>query len=106
MDSWQEFIEIAQVIFTELAGGIALRFERRGNRTGLCRYADLRPRLADRGHASANRKLTHDEVRSTGCAACLSVIVGEQHAFLGHLVEVWRPPRHHAAMVGAYVPHP
>ena len=41
-----------------------------------------------------------------GRAACLSVIVGEQHAFLGELVEVRRPPGHHATMVGANVPHP
>jgi len=33
------------------------------------------------------------------------VVVGEEHAFLGHLVEVRCPPGHHAAVVGADVPH-
>ena len=106
VDGGQKLIEIAQVIFAELAGGIALRFERGGNGAGFRRYADFGTGLADRGHARANRKFAHDEVRATRRATRLGVIVGEQHSLLGQLVEVRRPPGHHAAMVGANVPHP
>ena len=55
VDGGQELIEIAQVVLAELAGGVALRFERGGDRAGLGRYADLGARLADRGHAGADR---------------------------------------------------
>ena len=66
---------------------------------------DLGARLADRGHAGADGQFAGDEVRPARRATRLGVIVGEHHAFLGHLVEVRRPPGHHAAMVGADVPH-
>ena len=46
-----------------------------------------------------------DEVRATRRATCLGIVVGEQHAFLGDLVEVRRPARHHAAVIGADIPH-
>ncbi len=101
----QELIEIAKVIFAELAGRVALCFERGGDRASFRWYANLGARLADRGHAGANRQFAGDEVRAASRATCLGVIIGEQHAFLGKLVEVRRPPGHHAAMVGADVPH-
>ena len=41
VDGGQEFVEIAEVIFAELAGGIALRFERGSNRAGLSGQADV-----------------------------------------------------------------
>src|SRR5436190_19392704 len=73
----QELIEIAQVVLAKLAGGIALRFERCGNRASLSWYTHFSTGLADRGHASANRKFAHDEVCATCRATGLSVIVGE-----------------------------
>src|SRR5438477_12503685 len=84
VDGRQELIEIAEMVLAELAGGIALRFERRGYRASLRWDPDLGTGLADRGHACANRKLTHDEVCATRRATGLAVIVGAQHAFLGH----------------------
>ena len=39
-------------------------------------------------------------------ATRLSVVIGEEHPFLGELIEVRSPPSHDAAMVGANVPHP
>ena len=53
----------------------------------------------------ANWQLPGDEICATRRATRLGIIVGEQHAFLGDLVEVGRPPGHHAAMVRADVPH-
>ena len=105
VDGGQELIEIAQMVLAELPGGVALRFERGGDRAGFRRDADLGTRLADRGHAGADGQFAHDEVRATRRAARLGVVVGEQHSLLGHLVEVRRSPGHHAAMVGADVPH-
>ena len=61
-------------------------------------------RLADRGHAGADRQLAGDEGRPARRAARLGVVIGEQHALVGELVEVRRPPGHHAAVVGADVP--
>ena len=101
----QKLVAVAQMVLAELAGGVALRLERGGNRAGFGRQADLGTRLADRGHAGANRQFAGDEVRATRRAAGLGVVVGEQHAFLGHLVEVRRPTGHQAAVVGADVPH-
>src|SRR5213078_1989513 len=92
MDSGKEFIKIAQMVLAELAGRVALRFERGGNRAGLSWYSDFGTGLADRRHARANWKFAHDEVRPTCCATRFRVVVGEQHSFLGHLVEVRCPP--------------
>ena len=105
VDGGQELIEIAQMVLAELAGGVALRFERGGNGAGFRRDADLGPRLADRGHAGADGQLAHDEVGATRRATRFRVVVGEEHAFLGHLIEGGRSAGHHAAMVGADVPH-
>src|SRR5439155_11832442 len=77
VDSWQELIQISEVVLAELACGVALRFERGSDGASLRWYADLGTRLADRGHACANRKFAHDEVRATCRATGLSVIVGE-----------------------------
>jgi len=50
-------------------------------------------------------KLAGDEVGAARRAARLGVIIGKQHAFGGELVEVRRPPGHHAAVVGPDIPH-
>ncbi len=101
----QEFVPVAEMVLAELAGGVAHRLEhgRDGHRLG--GNADRRAGLTDRGHAGADRQFAGDEVRAARRAARLGVIVGEQHAFFGDLVEVRRSPGHHAAMIGADVPH-
>ena len=43
----QELVQIAEMVFAELAGGITLRFECRGQRAGLCWDADIGAGLAD-----------------------------------------------------------
>src|SRR5262245_31043290 len=106
VDCRQELVQIAQVILAKLSRGVALRFERGGNRAGLCRQACFSTRLADCRHPCADREFTRDEVRTTRRATRLSVIVGKQHSFLCKLVEVWRPSGHHTTMVRADVPHP
>ena len=101
----QKLVLVAKVVLAELAGGVAHSFERGGNRHRLRRYADGCAGLADRGHAGADRQLAGDEVGAARRAARLGVVIGEQHAFGGELVEVRRPPGHHAAVVGADIPH-
>ena len=99
----QELVAVAQVVLAELAGGIAQRLEGRGDRRRLGRHADRRARLADGRHPGADRQLAGDEVGPSGRAARLGVVVGEQHPLGGEPVEVRRPARHHAPVVGADV---
>jgi hypothetical protein len=49
-------------------------------------------------------RIAGDEIGAARGAACFRVVVGEQHALGGDLVEIWRPPGHHAAMIGADIP--
>ena len=65
----------------------------------------VRACLTDGGHAGADRQLAGDELRPPRRAARLGVVIGEQHTFGGKLVDVRRPPGHHAAVVSADVPH-
>ena len=101
----QKLVLVAEVVLAELAGGVAHSLERGGNRHRLRRDADGCAGLADRGHAGADRQFAGDEVGAARRAARLGVVVGEQHAFGGELVEIRRPAGHHAAVVGADVPH-
>src|SRR5437016_2869593 len=73
----QEFVEVAEVVLAELASGVALHFERGGDRASLSWYADFGSRLADRGHSSTDGQFAHDEVGAARRAARLGVIVGE-----------------------------
>ena len=80
-----------------------MRLECGGERAGLGRDADVGAGLAHRGQARAQWDLAGDEVGPPRRAARLGVVVGEQHALRGQLVEVRRLARHHAAMIGADV---
>ena len=101
----QELVAVAQMVLAELAGGVTTRLQHVGDGGGLGRQADRGAGLADRGHAGADRQLAGDEVGASRRAARLGVIIGEQHALGGDLVEIRRPPGHQAAVVGADVPH-
>src|SRR5271154_7384625 len=86
VDRGKVFITVAQVVLAELAGGVAHRLQNRRNGHRLAGYADFRARLADGGHSGTNGKLTGDEVRTACRTARFGVVVGEDHAFSGHLV--------------------
>src|SRR5438093_4532629 len=88
VDGGQEFILVAKMVLAELPGGVALRFERGGNRTCLSWKAGWRTGLTNRGHARANGKFARDEVGAPGRATRFRVVVGKEHAFLGQLIEV------------------
>ncbi len=99
----QELVQVAEVVLAELAGGVALRLERGGNRAGLGRHADVGAGLADGRQPGADREFAGDEVRPTRRATGLGVVVGEPHAFGGEFVEVRRLAGHDALVVGADV---
>ncbi len=101
----QELVQIAEMVLAELPGLVALFLQRGGDRAGFSRDADLGAGLANRGHAGADRQFAGDEIGPARRAACLGVIVGKQHAFLGELVEVRRLAGHHAAVIRADIPH-
>ena len=103
VDRGQELVQVAQVVLAELAGGVAHRLQRRGDRRRLGRHADRRAGLADGRHAGADRELAGDEVRAARRAARLGVVVGEPHALGREPVEVRRPAGHDALVVGADV---
>src|SRR5262245_49927127 len=89
------------MVLAELPGRVAKRLERRGKRTGLIRNTDISAGLADRRQARAERNLAGNEIGAAGRAACLRVIVGEDHPVGGELVEVWGLARHDSTVVGA-----
>src|SRR3954454_429400 len=80
MHRGQELVLVAKMVLAELAGGVAHALQGRSNSHGLRRQACRGARLTDSGHSGTDRKFTGDEVSATGCAACLGVIIGEQHA--------------------------
>ena len=99
----QVLVQVAEMVLAELSGGIALRLERGGDRAGLGRHADVGAGLADGRQARAQGNLAGDEGGPARRAAGLGVVVGEQHALRGQLVEVRRLAGHHAPVVGADV---
>ena len=95
------FIPVAEMVLAELAGGVALALEqlRDGHVAGL--KALRGARHADFGVAGAQSALAGDERGAPRCAALLGVIVGEDHAFLGDTINVWRLEAHQSHRVGA-----
>jgi hypothetical protein len=104
MHRGQELVQVAKVILAELSRGISHGLEHRGDRRRGCRHADGRASLTDRGQTGADGQHAGDEVRPARRATRLGVVVGEQHAAFGKLIEVRRPACHHAPAVSADVP--
>ena len=97
----QILVAIAQMILAELARGVALLFEERGDRhvLGLKALRGARhPYLAE---ACADTCLAGDEGRASGRATLIGIHVGEHHAFLGEAVDIGRLVAHQPEVVGA-----
>src|SRR5262245_29392505 len=71
------------MVLAELAGGVAHRPERRGDRRRLVRHAERRARLTHAGEAGSNRQLAGDQIGAARRAARLGVVVDEAHPFGG-----------------------
>src|SRR4051795_3347012 len=96
MYGWQEFIPIPQMVFAELAGGVAKWLEKFGDCRVFLLQSNRGSGHADLGQARADRVLTGDEARATGSAALLGIIVGEAHSLGGKSVNVGGSVAHHA----------
>ena len=92
----QEFIPIAEMVFAELAGGVAERLEQFGDGRVFRLKSERGAGHADFGQAGAERVLAGDEGGASGGAALLAVVVGEGDAFVGDAVDVRRLVAHHA----------
>src|SRR5262249_21256914 len=82
-------VEIAEMVLTELAGGVALVLEAGGDGDNLLVHPDRRARHADLGEAGAIDALAGDEGGAARGAGLFAVRVSEHHAFLGDAVGVW-----------------
>src|SRR5229473_6330258 len=103
VNGWQIFVAVAEMIFAELAGGIAERLERFRDRYVLRLKPYRSARKSDLGHPRAVNRLTGDERRTARRATVLGVVVREHHAFAGDAVDVRRLVAHQAERIGADV---
>src|SRR5262245_31276840 len=99
----KELVPVTKVVFPKLASGITHRLEYRCNRGGLIGHSEWRTRLTHRCQAGANREFASDEIRTSGRAARLGVVVSEPHSFVGELVQIRRAAGHDALVVDADV---
>ncbi len=99
----QVLVSIAEVVFAELAGRIALGFQKRCNGRVFLLQSHRGARQTHLGHAGTQARLAGDERCAAGGAALLGVVVGEDHPFMGDAVDVGRTKAHQSHGVGADV---
>ena len=93
------------MILSELAGGIAERFQQFGDGRIFLLQSDRRAGHPHLGEARADGVLAADEARAPRGTALLRVVVGEGHPFFRDAIDVWGPIAHHATAEMADVPH-
>ena len=71
----QVFVTVAEMVLAELAGGVAERLQRLGDRGIAVLQADRRAGDADLAQAGAQADLAGDEGRTAGGAAVLAIVV-------------------------------
>src|SRR5664279_939813 len=99
----EEFVQVTQMVFSELSRGITLCFQRSSQCAGLCRKAHISTSLTYRGHSCAKRQFTSNKICATSGTTCFSVIVGETHSARRQLVQVGRFARHDALVITAQI---
>ena len=104
MGGRQVVIAVAKVVFSKLAGDIALSLEQLGDRYVAGLQTFLGTRQAHLQQAGAEAALAGDKTRASGRAALLAIPVGEEGSGLGDGINVWRLVAHHALVVGTDVP--
>src|SRR5262249_5977144 len=103
VDGGEEFVAITEMIFAELAGGIAHGFQRCCDRWRLRRHPRSGASLSDRREASPDRQFPGDEVRAPGGTTRFRIIVCEAHTLAGHPVQIGRAAGHDALIVDTNV---
>ena len=96
----QVLVAVTEVVLAELAGGVALGLEQARDGRILDLHAFLGARQADLREAGAEHRLPHDERRAAGGAGLLTVVIGEDHAFVRDAVDVGCLVPHHPLGVG------
>src|SRR6516225_3649408 len=96
-------VPVAEVVFSELPGRVALLFEQIGDGGRPIRNAVFRPRHANRQKSGAERMLPKDEGGTSGGAALLSIGVCKQNPLLGNPVDIGGLVTHYAMIIGADV---
>ena len=99
----QVLVQIAQMVFTKLPGGIALFLQDFCQGQIFRAEAEVNPRQAHLGQACAGRTLASDEGGPSSGTAILGVGIGEQDALVGNTVDVGGAVAHHAPVIGADV---
>jgi len=94
------------MVLAELAGGVAVGFQKRGDCGVLRAHSGRCTRKAHLAQSCAEHALTHDEGSTPRGAALLTVAIGKQHSFVSYTVDVGRLVAHHPAAVAAQVPVP
>jgi hypothetical protein len=103
VDGGQKFVAITEVIFAELARGVAHGFQHGCDGWRLRRYPDSGTGLSDCREASPDWQFTSDEVRAPGGTTRLRVIVSEAHSLAGHPVQIRCSASHDALIVNANI---
>src|SRR5436190_13732805 len=92
------------MVLAKLAGCITKRLQQFSNRRVFRLKSNSRAWHSNLGQARADWVLAADETGAACCAALLSVVISEGHAFLCDAVNIWRPVAHAATAEVADVP--
>src|SRR5664280_2510657 len=102
----QVLVPVAQMVLAELARGVAMRLERRGNRRVLRQETEFGPGQAHLRQTGTGRVLPADECRSSRRAGLFPVVVGEPDALVGDPVDVGSAVAHETVAVAAEIGDP
>src|SRR5450755_4632874 len=91
----KKLIAVSQMVLAELAGGVAERLERLGNRHIFLLQTFWCARQTNLGEAGADGRLPGDERGAPCGAALLGIPVGENRPLMADAVNVWRLVAHH-----------
>ena len=103
VDRRQKLVQVAQMVFAELASRISHRFQNMRDGDRFIGDAEWGSGLSDRCHAGPKRQFASNEVRPSGSATRFRIVVGEAHALVGHPVQIRRAAGHNSLIVNTDV---
>ena len=104
MGGGQMFVAVAEMVLTELAGEITLRFEQLGDGHVARLQTFFGAGQSDLQQARPKRRLSCEESGTPGGAALLAIPVSEHRAFFGEAINVRRFVTHLTVVIGGDVP--